>query len=66
MLVCQVDEIHDETRFIEDLSADSLDVVNIAMQTEQTYGFHIKDDETLNYFATFGGMKEYVLQHIGL
>lgn len=35
----------DEARIIEDLGADSLDVVELTMTLEEQFGFEITDDE---------------------
>ena len=37
--------IHDETRFKEDLEADSLDLVELVVELEDSYGIRIPDDE---------------------
>jgi acyl carrier protein len=39
------DRIQDGTRFKEDLEADSLDLVELVMELEDTYGIKIPDDE---------------------
>jgi acyl carrier protein len=39
------DRIQSETRFKEDLEADSLDLVELVMELEDTYGIKIPDDE---------------------
>ena len=37
-------EIHMESRFVEDLGADSLDVVQIVMAIEEEFGIEIPED----------------------
>ncbi len=39
------ERIQPETRFKEDLEADSLDLVELVMELEDTYGIRIPDDE---------------------
>jgi acyl carrier protein len=46
-------------RFVEDMEADSLDIVELVMSVEQEFGIHIPDDEFSN-IATFGEMVEYI------
>ncbi len=40
-----VSEIHDDTDLVDDLGADSLDVVEILMVIEEEFGVTIPDDE---------------------
>ncbi len=39
------DAIHPEAKFIEDLGADSLDIVELIMTMEDTFGIDIPDDD---------------------
>ena len=64
MLICTLDEINIESNLVDDLSGDSLDIINIVMHIERKYGLRIDDDETLSSFRTFGGMLRYVTEHL--
>ena len=39
------DEIDEESRFAEDLDADSLDLVELLLEMEREYGFKVSDEE---------------------
>lgn len=39
------DDIGEESRFEEDLDADSLDLVELLLEMEREYGFKVSDDE---------------------
>ncbi len=41
----KVDEIRDDASFIEDLGADSLDIVDMVMKLEEEFGVSIPDEE---------------------
>ncbi len=47
-LKVDVSEITPDTDILDDLGADSLDVVEILMSIEDTYGITIPDDEVQN------------------
>ena len=57
----QVEEsdISMDTNLMKDLSADSLDAVEIIMAIEEEYGIEIPDEEAEN-FQTVGDLVEYV------
>ena len=59
--VLGVDEsdIDMDTTFIDDLGADSLDVLQLLMTIEDEYGVKIPDEELEN-FHTVGDIVEYV------
>ena len=48
-----------ESRLIEDLKADSLDVVELIMALEQQYGIEIPDDDLPN-IHTVGDIVNYI------
>ena len=54
--------IEDGTRFKEDLEADSLDLVELVMELEDTYGVKIPDEEAVK-ILTVGQAAEYVSSH---
>ena len=58
------DEIKAESSFIEDLGADSLDIVELVMAFEEEFGVEIPDDaaEKIN---TVGDANKYIEEHKG-
>ena len=54
-----VESIHADSRLIEDLKADSLDVVELVMDLEQEYGVQIPDEE-LPKIQTVGDILKYL------
>ena len=58
----EVDEIAMETRFKEDLDADSLDLFELVMALEDEYGIEIPSDE-LEELTTVGAIVDYLKNH---
>ncbi|NBD14375.1 MULTISPECIES: acyl carrier protein [Corallococcus] len=56
------DEIKPESSFIEDLGADSLDIVELVMAMEEEFEVEIPDDEAEN-IKTVGDAVNYVKTH---
>lgn len=53
------DEIKEESRLVEDLMADSLDIVELIMDLEAEYGVQIPDDELPN-MRTVGDIVRFI------
>lgn len=58
-LMVERQKITDEARFIDDLGADSLDVVEMIMELEDKFGIEIPDEEA-EKLITVGKAIEYV------
>ncbi len=58
------DEVTPEANFIEDLNADSLDLVELIMAIEEEFGIEISDEDA-NQLTTVGAAQEFVLEHQG-
>ncbi len=58
----EVDEIPLEASFIEDLGADSLDVVELVMAIEEEFGIEIPDEDT-EKLRTVKDAVEYIKSH---
>ncbi len=43
-----VEKVNDESKLVEDLGADSLDIVEMLMTLEEEFGISIPDEETAN------------------
>src|SRR5215469_13224974 len=56
--------IGEDTRFREDLEADSLDLYTLVQELEDTYGVHMSDDQAAQ-ILTVGQAVDFVLTHDG-
>ena len=54
-----IDSITEDTNIMEDLGADSLDIVEMLMNIEQDYGIVIADDDIVG-FKTVGDFVRYI------
>ncbi len=57
-------KIKEESSFIDDLGADSLDIVELVMQLEEEFGVDIPDDEA-DKITTIGDAVNYIEKHKG-
>ena len=56
-------QIGDGTRFKDDLNADSLHLVELLVELEDSYGIRIPDDEAAK-METVGAVVDYVAAHV--
>jgi acyl carrier protein len=59
-----LDRIDDSTRFREDLDADSLDLYELVMELEDTYGISVPEEEAAT-IETVGEAVEFVSRRLG-
>lgn len=58
-LSVNADEVKDDAKFVEDLGADSLDVVELVMALEEKFDIEIPDDEA-EKIATVADVVTYI------
>lgn len=56
------DEVKEESKFVEDLGADSLDVVELVMALEEKFDIEIPDTDA-EKIATVGDAIKYIEDH---
>jgi acyl carrier protein len=61
-LEVEIEKIDEGTRFKEDLDADSLDLYELVMELEDTYGISVSEEQAAR-IATVGDAVEFVLEH---
>ena len=61
-LEVDVKQLQPEAKFIEDLGADSLDIVELVMALEEEFGIDIPDEEA-DKLKTVGDAMNYLQQH---
>ena len=60
----EAEKVTQEASFIDDLGADSLDIVELVMAFEEEFGVEIPDDAAEN-ITTVGDATKYVEEHKG-
>jgi acyl carrier protein len=60
----EIDRISPDTRFKEDLEADSLDLYTLVQELEDTYGVSMSDEQAAR-ILTVGAAVDFVLAHNG-
>lgn len=58
-LKIDIEKIEDDTNIIEDLGADSLDIVEMLMTIEDKYGIIVPDEDVMK-LKTVKGVSEYI------
>jgi len=56
------DEVKPEASFVDDLGADSLDVVELVMALEEEFGLEISDEDA-EKLTTVGQASKYIAEH---
>ena len=64
-LEVNTDELVPEANLLDDLGADSLDVVELAMALEDEFGLQVPDDDLEN-IQTVQDIVDYVSKHAGM
>ncbi len=62
-LQIDTDVIDEHTKIMEDLGADSLDVVEMLMALEENFGFSVPDED-IESLISVGDIVEYVETHM--
>ncbi|UVI38584.1 acyl carrier protein [Qipengyuania spongiae] len=60
----EADKVTQDASFIDDLGADSLDIVELVMAFEEEFGVEIPDDAAEN-ITTVGDATKYIEEHKG-
>jgi len=60
----EVDKITPEAKFVDDLGADSLDVVELIMAFEEEFGIEIPDEDA-EKIQTVGDVINYLKEKVG-
>ena len=55
-----IDEISSDDHLIEDIEADSLDIIELVMEMEREFNIQIHDDEIDRNFTTVGHLIDYI------
>jgi acyl carrier protein len=59
----EADQVTPQSKFVEDLGADSLDVVELVMALEEEFDLEIPDEEA-EKIATVGEAVKYIESHV--
>lgn len=55
-----VDEVSSDDHLIEDLGADSLDIIELVMEYERVFEISIRDNEIDDNFTTVGHLIDFI------
>ena len=55
-----------DTSFVDDLGADSVDLVDLSMALEEEFGIEEMDTEDIESISTVGDLYKYMQEHLDL
>ena len=55
-----IDEVSSDDNLVEDIGADSLDIIELVMELEREFGIQILDDEIDANFTTVGHLIDFI------
>lgn len=61
-----VDSINEDTAFVDDLGADSVDLVELSMALEEEFGLEEMEEEEISSIVTVGDLYKYMQEHLDL
>lgn len=62
----EAESITAETTFVEDLGADSVDLVDLSMALEEEFGLDEMEEDDINSIITVGDLYKYMQEHLDI
>lgn len=62
----EADTVTADTSFVDDLGADSVDLVDLSMALEEEFGMEEMEEEDINSISTVGDLYKYMQEHLDL
>lgn len=62
----EADTVTAETSFVDDLGADSVDLVDLSMALEEEFGMEEMEEEEISSIVTVGDLYKYMQEHLDL
>lgn len=62
----EADTVTADTAFIDDLGADSVDLVDLSMALEDEFGLEEMEEEDINSITTVGDLYKYMQEHLDI
>ncbi|HIT32079.1 MAG TPA: acyl carrier protein [Candidatus Enterenecus stercoripullorum] len=60
------DTVTAETAFVDDLGADSVDLVDLSMALEEEFGMEEMEEEDISSITTVGDLYKYMQDHLDI
>lgn len=60
------DSVTADTAFVDDLGADSVDLVELSMALEEEFGLDEMEEEDINSIVTVGDLYKYMQDHLDI
>jgi len=62
----EVESVSAGTSFVDDLGADSVDLVDLSMALEEEFGMDEMEEEDLTSIVTVGDLYKYMQEHLDI
>ena len=62
----EADTVTAETSFVDDLGADSVDLVDLSMALEEEFGMEEMEEEDISSITTVGDLYQYMQDHLDI